>query len=381
MLLSLLRGRGSCAFHAARARQETPWHGGVCWGVEPSEQKDAITLLRRLIDIDSTTFSEGACGAFLEQYLRGRGFAVEATPVPQPPGSTSQGERTNIYAAAQPGEPLIVLSTHMDTVPPWIPSSEDAEWVYGRGACDAKGIIVAMILAAEQLRARAIPVSVLFVVGEERDSAGAKVANQRPKGSRYLINGEPTDNRLALASKGALRGAVTAAGTMAHSAYPELGESAIHKLVRALGAMLEVPLPVTDDVGPSTLNIGLLEGGRAPNVIADRASAQLLVRLVGASGETRAALAAAAGEHATVDWTLEIPFIRLRALAGFPTMVAAFTTDVPALPAWGEPLLLGPGSIHVAHTPDERIRKQELWDAVALYVRMAEQLAADAGRA
>ena len=164
---------------------------------------------------------------------------------------------------------------------------------------------------------------------------------------------------------------------MAHSAYPELGSSAVHKLVRALDAMLAVPLPVVEDVGPSTLNIGLIEGGRAPNVIADRASAQLLVRLVGPSEGTRAALQEAAGDDAEVDFTLEIPFVRLRGLAELPTMVAAFTTDIPALTAWGEPLLLGPGSIHVAHTPGERIRKAELWDAVELYVQIAERLAAE----
>jgi acetylornithine deacetylase len=163
---------------------------------------------------------------------------------------------------------------------------------------------------------------------------------------------------------------------MAHSAYPELGESAIHKLVQALDAILKVQLPVVDDVGPSTLNVGLLEGGRAPNVIADHAAAEVLVRLVGPSNETRAALEAAASPFADVDFTLEIPFVRLRAVDGLPTMVAAFTTDVPALTAWGEPVLLGPGSIHVAHTPDERLRKQELWEAVELYVKVAEQLAA-----
>lgn len=302
-------------------------------------------------------------------------------PVPQPQGSSSTAERFNVYAAAQAGNPVVVLSTHMDTVPPWFASDEDEEWVYGRGSCDAKGIVVAMILAAEQLRDKGVPVALLFVVGEERDSAGAKIANLQPRGSRFLINGEPTDNRLALASKGALRASVIAEGTMAHSAYPELGNSAVHKLVRALGAMLEVPLPTVEEVGPSTLNIGLVEGGRAPNVIADHASAQVLVRLVGDSAETRAALEAAAAPEATVEFTLEIPFVRLRAIDGIPTMVAAFTTDIPALTEWGEPLLLGPGSIHVAHTPSERLRKQELWQAVDLYVRVAEQLASGEGLA
>ncbi len=344
-------------------------------GVNGTEMRDATALLRRLIDIDSTTFHEGAVSGFLAGHLRDRGFTVETQPVPQPEGSANRGERLNVYASAQAGAPTVVFSTHMDTVPPWIPSSEDEDWVYGRGACDAKGIIVAMMLAAERLRELGVPVALLFVVGEERDSAGAKAANRQPRGSRFLINGEPTDNRLGIASKGALRAIVTAKGVMAHSAYPELGSSAVHKLVRALDAMLAVPLPMVEGVGPSTLNIGLIEGGRAPNVIADHASAQVLVRLVGPSEETKAALQAAGCPHAEVDFTLEIPFVRLRALPGLPTMVAAFTTDIPALTAWGEPLLLGPGSIHVAHTPGERIRKTELWEAVELYVRVAEQLA------
>ena len=340
----------------------------------PAQKKQAIALLCSLIDIDSTTYREGDAGRFVAEELRSRGFAVETTPVPQPAGSLSTAERWNVYAAAQAEAPAVVFSTHLDTVPPWFGSREDPEWIYGRGSCDAKGIVVAMILAAEQLRDKGVPVGLLFVVGEERDSAGAKVANLQPKGSRFLINGEPTDNRLGLASKGTLRAAVTAKGTMAHSAYPELGESAIHKLVRVLDAMLDIPLPAVEDVGPSTLNIGLIEGGHAPNVIADRACAQVLVRLVGPSAEIRAALEAAAAPHAEVDFVLEIPFVRLMAVDGLPTMVAAFTTDVPALTAWGRPLLLGPGSIHVAHTPGERLRKQELWDAVDLYVRIAEQL-------
>ncbi len=344
--------------------------------VNGTDKREALALLRRLMDIDSTTYREGAAGRFLADELARRGWAVERTAVPQPEGSAETGERWNVYASVSGQRPVVVFSTHLDTVPPWIASSEDEEWVRGRGACDAKGIVVAMLLAAERLRAAGAPVAMLFVVGEERDSAGARVANAQAPGSRFLINGEPTDNRLGLASKGALRAEVRAHGTMAHSAYPELGASAIHKLVRALDAVLDVPLPAVEDVGPSTLNIGLIEGGRAPNVIADAARAQLLIRLVGPSEQTRAAVRAAAAPHAEVEFTLEIPFVRLRALPGRPTMVAAFTTDIPALTEWGEPLLLGPGSIHVAHTPDERLRKAELWEAVELYVQVAEELLA-----
>jgi acetylornithine deacetylase len=335
---------------------------------------DPIELTRRLIDIESITFNEGEVGQFLAEFLASREFQVERTPVEQCRESRQSGERFNVYAGKEGETPEIVLSTHMDTVPPFIPSSEDDDTIYGRGACDAKGIIAAQIAAAERLRAEGVRVSLLFVVGEERDSAGAKTANQHPKGSRFLINGEPTDNRLAVASKGALRAVITACGKMAHSAYPELGESAIHKLVEALERMLKIPLPVEEGIGPSTMNIGLLEGGRAPNVVADHAEAHMLVRLVGDSAETRRALVAAAAGLAEVDFTLEIPFVRMRALQGMPTMVAAFTTDIPALNTWGEPLLLGPGSIHVAHTPHEQLAKRELFESIDLYVEVAHRL-------
>ena len=331
-------------------------------------------LTRALMEIESTTYNEEAVGVFLAEYLRERGFLVETMEVPQPAGSAHKGVRRNVYAAAGDGAPDVVFSTHMDTVPPFVPPSEDEEWIYGRGACDAKGIIAAQVFAAEQLRERGVRVALLFVVGEERDSAGAKVANEQPRGSRFLINGEPTDNRIALVSKGVLRVSLTAHGKMAHSAYPELGDSATAKLVHALERILALPLPFEEGVGPSTLNIGVMEGGHAPNVIADKATAQLLVRLVGPSEETREAILKAAGSDAEVQFPLEIPFLRLKAVPGHETMIAAFTTDIPALTAWGEPLLLGPGSIHVAHTPGERLRKRELAEAVELYVRVAEQL-------
>jgi acetylornithine deacetylase len=335
---------------------------------------DPIALTRRLIDIDSTTFFEGAVGRELAGILTGCGFDVETMPVEQTPEISGGGDRFNVYAGAAGERPDVVFSTHMDTVPPYFKSSEDNEFIYGRGACDAKGIIVAQIAAAERLRSEGVRVGLLFVVGEERDSAGAKEANRHPRGSRFLINGEPTDNRLALASKGTLRVKLTAKGKLAHSAYPELGESAIHKLLEALERVMALPLPVTEDVGPSTLNVGLIEGGRAPNVVADHAEAQVMIRLVGPAEETRAAVLKAVGGLAEVDFTLEIPFQRLRAIDGLPTMIAAFTTDIPWLTAWGEPLLLGPGSIHVAHTREERLSKRELLEAVELYVKVAKGL-------
>ena len=262
----------------------------------------------------------------------------------------------------------------------WIPcrrtfrSAKMRSGCTGAGCRMRRGLLPRRWLRPRSLRAAGFRVGLFFVSGEERDSAGAKAANLNPKGSRFLINGEPTDNRLALASKGALRAVLRASGKMAHSAYPELGDSAVHKLVEVLGRLLELELPVTEDVGPSTLNIGQISGGHAPNVIADKAEAQILVRLVGDSAPVRAAVLEAAAGLAEVDFTLEIPFVRLRAVEGLPTMVAKFTTDIPQLSNWGEPLLLGPGSIHVAHTPKERLAKKELLEAVELYIKVAKQL-------
>lgn len=298
---------------------------------------------------------------------------MEKMAVPQSEeGGT--GPRWNVYAGPEDGAPDLVFSTHMDTVPPYIPFREDDEFLYGRGVCDAKGIIAAQTAAAEALRAAGFRVGLLFVSGEERDSAGAKVANEKAKGSRFLINGEPTDNRLGLASKGALRVVLRASGVMAHSAYPELGDSAIHKLVEALDKVLALELPVTEDVGPSTLNIGQIRGGHAPNVIADKAEAHILTRLVGPSEPVRALILEATNGLADVEFSLDIPFVRLRAVQGLPTMIAKFTTDIPWLTNWGEPLLLGPGSIHVAHTPNERIAKKEILEAIELYIQVAKQL-------
>src|ERR1700685_3884490 len=303
---------------------------------------DPVDLTRRLVDIESLTYNEGAVGEYLDAFLQERGYAVERMAVTQPGQSRYTGPRFNLYAS-DGKRPDVVLSTHMDTVPPFIPSSEDDLYLYGRGTCDAKGIIAAQLAAGERLREAGVRAGLLFVVGEERDSAGAKEANLHPKGSRFLINGEPTDNRLALASKGVLRVEVRARGVMAHSAYPELGDSAVHKLVQVLDRLRTLPLPSIEGVGPSTLNIGVIEGGRAPNVIADAASAQVLIRLVGPSEEVRKAVEVAAAGLAEVEYVLEIPFIRMRQIEGLDTMVAAFTTDIPALDQWGEPLLLGPG--------------------------------------
>ena len=337
---------------------------------------DPVQFTRVLCEIESTTYHEGAVGDFLADFLARRGWAVEKTAVPQTEASADAGPRWNVYGGTAGETPDLVFSTHMDTVPPYIPFSEDGEFMYGRGVSDAKGIIAAQVVAAEALRAEGFRIGVLFVSGEERDSAGAKVANLNPKGSRFLINGEPTDNRLALASKGALRAVLKSTGKMGQSAYTELGESAVHKLVEALAKILALPLPTVEDVGPSTLNIGQIQGGHAPNVIADKAEAQVLIRLVGDSAPVRAAVMEAAAGLAEVYFTLEIPFVRLRAVEGLPTMIAKFTTDIPQLSNWGEPLLLGPGSIHVAHTPYEKLAKKELFEAVELYIKVGRQLLA-----
>jgi acetylornithine deacetylase len=328
-------------------------------------------LTRALIDTESITGNEERVGLQLLDYVsalatRFGGYAER---------SEVDGRRANVFACWG-DRPTVTLSTHMDTVPPFIPSREDADYIWGRGACDTKGIIAAMLTAAQALLENGVRnFGVLFVVGEERNSAGAYHAAARPKGARYLINGEPTENKLALGSKGALRYEIAATGRMAHSAYPELGESAIDKLLDALARIRAIPLPVDDLLGPSTLNIGTIAGGRAPNVIADQATAEIFVRLVSDSTATKDAIAAAVAGKAEAREMIEIPALRLGSLPGIETTVVAYTTDIPAFGgAWGTPYLIGPGSIHVAHTLDERIPKRQLEDAVDIYRNMVSQL-------
>lgn len=331
---------------------------------------DLFALTRRLIDIESITGNEATVGATLADELTAMGYVVERMPV--------EGDRFNVWAThPDHPRPELALSTHMDTVPPFIASSETPDRIYGRGSCDAKGIIVAQIAAAEKLKANGVHVGLLFLVGEERDSQGAQTANLDPRGTKFLINGEPTENRIALASKGTLRVEVVAKGRMAHSAYPELGESAIEKLLDALEKIREIKLPEHPKAGPSTMNIGLIEGGRAPNVIPDHATANLLIRLVGPTHELRRQIAEAVTGKAEANFILEIPFMELGTVPEIDTMIAAFTTDIPALPNWGTPVLIGPGSIHVAHTDGEYIAKQELVDAADIYARIAHHLLQD----
>jgi acetylornithine deacetylase len=332
-------------------------------------------LTRALVDIESTTNREQAVADFLFAQLsflaaRSSGWLERIAVEPN---------RDNIFACW--GQPIVTLSTHMDTVPPFFPSLEDADFIWGRGSCDAKGIIAAMIAAVEKLLdSGATNFGLLFVVGEERDSAGAKVAAVNPRGARFLINGEPTENQLALGSKGALRFEITANGKLAHSAYPELGHSAIHSLLDVLRAIRLIALPQDPLLGPCNLNIGTIAGGRAPNVVADHAQAEIMFRTVGDPAEIRLAVLAAAAGRAEAREVLHTPAMRLSAFHGLPTTVVAFATDIPAFDgAWGQPFLIGPGSIHLAHTAEERIPKEQLSDAVEIYARMVRQLLATGG--
>lgn len=327
-------------------------------------------LTRALVDIESVTNHEKQVGDFLFAQLS----ALASRYAGRLERMTAEPERDNIFACW--GEPVVTLSTHMDTVPPFLASREDNEFLWGRGACDAKGIIAAMMAAAEQLLYDGVVnFGLLFVVGEEGNSAGAKAASASPRGSRFLINGEPTENRLALGSKGALRFELTARGTLAHSAYPELGHSAIHTLLDVLQEVREISLPRDPLLGPSTLNIGTISGGCAANVVADEARAEIMFRTVGDPAPLRAAVSAAAAGRAEAREQLYTPSLRLAPFDGLPTTVVAFATDIPAFEgAWGRPFLIGPGSIRVAHTAEERVSKKELSEAARIYARMVRQL-------
>jgi len=331
---------------------------------------NVFELTRALVDIDSVTPNEEQVGVFLAGYLSalaartgGRVERIEVEP-----------HRYNVLAYWN--APVVTFSTHIDTVPPFFASREDDEFIWGRGACDTKGIIASMILAAEALLAQGERrVALLFVVGEERNSAGAQAASLDPRGSKYLINGEPTESKLVLGSKGALRFEVVAQGRMAHSAYPHLGESAIEKLLDALERVRKIRLPSDPVLGASTLNIGTIQGGRAPNVIPDHAMAEVFVRLVDDGHSTRRAMAEAVAGKAEAKEVLWIPAVHMGPIDGLETCVVAFTTDIPAFNGtWGTPYLYGPGSIHVAHTDREHIAKSDLVAAIETYQTIAKQL-------
>ncbi|MBI2816795.1 MAG: M20/M25/M40 family metallo-hydrolase [Acidobacteria bacterium] len=322
-------------------------------------------LTRDLIEIESITGNEKNVALYLRDYLAAMGADVTL--------QDAEPDRPNVFA--QWGKPDVVLTTHLDTVPPFIASREDDQFIYGRGACDAKGIIAAQIEAASRLQSEGISdYGLLFVVGEERNSAGAIAANSSPVGSRYLIDGEPTENKLALGTKGVLRVIVEATGRMAHSAYPELGDSAIEKLIDALGRIRKLELPEDPVLGKTTCNIGTIEGGVAPNVIPGSARAELMYRTVVPGEELVSVLRQAVGGLAQVNMTFYLPPIQLGTIDGLDTTVVSFATDIPSLTAWGRPYLIGPGSIHVAHTDNERVPKGELVQAAEIYASMVKKL-------
>ena len=329
---------------------------------------NVFELTRALVDISSLSGSELAVGKYLASYLEQLDYQVERQEVAP--------DRFNVIATMRQS-PRVVFSTHMDTVPPFIASSEDEEFIYGRGSCDAKGIIAAQIFAAERLRAEGVnEIGLLFTVDEELSSIGALAANKHPLAQecRFLINGEPTDNRLAIGTKGAMQAIITTEGVAGHSAYPEYGESAIEKLLDILDVIRHCEWPEDSYFGATTCNIGVLEGGSAPNVIADKARAELQMRLGVDVAQVKKILEDAVGTRGRLDYNSANNPLRLLSVPGFEQCIVRFGTDIPYLPAWGQALLLGPGSIRDAHTDHERVSKRELSAAVDLYIDLAKRL-------
>ena len=329
---------------------------------------DIVALTRALVDIDSTTGREGEAGAWLASYLRGRGFTVVEQPV--------DAARFNVMATP-PAPPQLVFSTHFDCVPPFFASRVEGDRIHGRGSCDAKGILAAQVAAADRLmRDGESRVGLIFVVGEERGSDAARRANEVATGGcRFLIDGEPTDNRLGLATRGILRLKLHASGRAAHSSFPELGESAIDKLIDTLVELRTIPLPADPILGKTHYTIGLVSGGVAPNVVSPSAEAEVMFRTVSDAAEVRRAVEPLE-RRVAIEHVLEVPPVRLRTVAGFDAEVFPYTTDIPFLARWGEPLLFGPGSIHVAHTADEYVSIAELSAAADHYVALAQALLA-----
>ena len=328
-----------------------------------------VDLARNLIDIDSTSGSEAAVTTWLARCLRERGYDVTEQPVVD--------DRVNVIATVGATEPEIVYSTHIDCVPPFFPSRIEGDTLFGRGACDAKGILAAEIMALDRLRAAGeTRVGLLVVVGEENGSHGARAANRLSNRCRYLINGEPTDNRLGAATKGAYRVRLSATGRAVHSAYPELGDSAIEKLLDALVKLRDLDLPVDAVLGPTTYTIGVVSGGVAPNVVPPAAEADVNFRTVEPAARVRERLDASIPNSVSIDDVMVVPPVRLTTVPGLKTAAFSFTTDIPFLTSWGKPLLVGPGSIHVAHTADEQVKIDELVQAVDLYEELARDLLA-----
>jgi acetylornithine deacetylase len=328
---------------------------------------DLVRLTRSLVDIDSTTGREADAGRWLAAFLRDLGLRVSEQPV--------DDRRFNILASSSDA-PALVLTTHYDCVPPFFSSRLEGDRILGRGACDAKGIVAAQVAAAERLRRDGEHrVALLFVVGEERGSDGARAANTIANTCRYLVDGEPTDNRLGLATRGVLRLRLKASGRAAHSSFPELGESAIDKLLDALIELRQIRLPSDAVLGDTHYTIGLINGGVAPNVVSPTAEAEVMFRTVSDAAAVRRAVAPLE-RRVTVEHVLEVPPVRMTTIDGFETAVFPYTTDIPFLDRWGQPLLFGPGSIHVAHAADEFVDVNDLHRAVDGYVAIARQLLA-----
>jgi len=329
---------------------------------------DPVAFARGLIDVDSTTGREGEAGRWLARELEGLGFDVVEQPV--------DDGRSNVIATPGTGtaSPAVVLSTHFDCVPPFFPSRIDGDRLYGRGSCDAKGILAAQVAAVDRLRHEGeTRVGLLFVVGEERGSDGAKLANGAAKGSRFLVNGEPTESRLGSATRGILRIKLLAEGRAAHSSFPELGISAIDKLLDALMELRTLALPEDAALGRTYYTVGVINGGVAPNVVSPSAEAEVMFRTVGAGDDVRKAVASLES-RVSIEHVLEVPPVKMKTVPGFETAVFPYTTDIPFLEAWGQPLLFGPGSIHVAHTANEFMPIPELHAAVDSYVTIAKGL-------
>jgi len=328
---------------------------------------DVVALTAELLSIQSPSGGEGKAVDFVARWLVARGWNVTVQEVT--PG------RGNVWASRSGGG--VTLSTHLDTVPPYIAPKLAGDRLSGRGACDAKGIAAAMMVAAENLAAAGeTRVDLLLVVGEEKGSDGARAANHLPATSRFLINGEPTESKLATGAKGSLRVTVRTRGREAHSAYPHLGQSAIEPLLELLPTVRELRLPTDDVLGPTTVNIGTIRGGTEANIIPAHAEAELMFRLVGDVAEVKAVVDRWAAGRAELEYGSHIPAQRFHTVPGFETSAVAYTSDIPLLDRWGTPLLFGPGSIHVAHTPDEHIDVRELRASVGAYERLARSLLA-----
>jgi acetylornithine deacetylase len=324
----------------------------------------AIPLLEQLVVIPSVTGAEGPLLDFLQGRFEARGLTVDSQEV-------SPGRR-NLFIHR--GRADVVFMTHADTVPPFFPPRRSGAGLAGRGACDAKGSLAAQSVALEDLLAQGHPVGLLVLVGEERGSDGALAANGEPRGSRYIVCGEPTENQFVAGSKGCLRIRAETRGVAGHSSIAGSGSSAVPPLLDFLAAIRAAELPADPVFGETTMNIGVLEAGTAPNVIADSARAEILFR----TGEPVEKLLSRI-RGLTPEVELEIPYRSDPILFRVPknrhsAQIVAFACDLPLLPSWGEPILVGPGSILDAHGADEKVDLAQVEEAVEVYRTLAHGL-------